>query len=257
MFEKIPDSMKRLTRWVNVKAGSKIPLRSDGAGAASSSASDTWSDFETASKAVGVLYDGIGFVFANDGIVGIDCDAGYDDAGFLSPLAVDLMRACRSYTERSRSGRGIHIYVRGTLPFSGRNNGAGVEIYESKRYFIVTGDRLIFSELTENQAGIDYILDKYFPDARSEAIRGMGGRRIYTPEYIRDDRGAIVCRYPTILPGMRNISLTSLAGALHNQGYPPQEIEAELSKANAEACKPPLPAAEVRAIVSSVTRYKR
>ena len=65
------------------------------------------------------IYDGIGYVFNSDGLIGIDLDAGFDD-GFLSPLAADIISHCESYTEKSISGRGVHILVRGSLPFKGK-----------------------------------------------------------------------------------------------------------------------------------------
>ena len=47
---------------------------------ASSVNPETWCDFETAQKAVSDgIYDHIGFVFNNNGIVGIDIDCGFDE----------------------------------------------------------------------------------------------------------------------------------------------------------------------------------
>ena len=63
--------------------------------------------------------------------------------------------------------------------------------------------------------------------------------------------------YPEIAPGSRNLSLTSLAGQMHNQGYGKAEIFKELLYANSVACKPPLDRSEVELIVNSVTKYRR
>lgn len=67
----------------------------------------------------------------------------------MNPLASDIISHCGSYTEKSRSGRGVHILLKGSLPFKGRNNRAGVEIYRSGRYFIMTGKVIIYSEIIE------------------------------------------------------------------------------------------------------------
>lgn len=92
---------------------------------ASSVLPDTWSTYEEAKAAVEKgTYDYLGFVFNNNGIVGIDIDCGYDEDGFLSEVSIDIMRACRSYTEQSRSGRGIHIYLKGT-PVQGKKQSCG------------------------------------------------------------------------------------------------------------------------------------
>lgn len=255
----IPDELIALPRWVCAWRNSKVPMQAKVRKAASSSDPSTWCDFETAVDAVNRgLYDYLGFVFAGDGIVGIDIDCGFDN-GLLSPLSVDCMRATRSFTEKSRSGRGIHIYVKGTLPFKGKNNGAGVEIYSTNRYFIFTGKKLIYETLVENQPGIDYIVDKYFAFVEKDTDNTSCNGRVYTPIYTNVENGKVSLRpsFPPINPGMRNISLTSYGGQLRTQGYDNEYIYKELLRCNAEACKPPLPVSEVQAITESVIKYRR
>ena len=126
-YERIPEELRSLKRWVCVWEDSKVPMKSWENEAASSTNPDTWSDFETALESYNKgFYDYCGFVFAGDGYVGIDIDAGVDEDGFMTPLAADIVSKCQSYTERSRSGRGFHILLRGDLPFKGKNNLAGV-----------------------------------------------------------------------------------------------------------------------------------
>ena len=103
------------------------------------------------------IYDGIGYVFNDDGLIGIDIDDGFAD-GLLHQLASDIISHCQSYTEKSRSGRGVHILLKGNLPFKGRNNRNGVEIYRSSRYFIMTGNVLLYSEIIENQEAVDDVI---------------------------------------------------------------------------------------------------
>ena len=256
----IPQEMRELKQWVVARNGSKVPFRADRYGAASSSDPSTWSDFETAVKTVEKgKADYLGFVFTG-GIVGIDIDAGFTESGLLNELSVDCMRACQSFTERSRSGRGIHIYVRGELPFKGKNNGSGVEIYQQGRYFIVTGEKLVYGDLRANQEGIDYIIGKYFADCVREAKSGRVGEPIYRPQFCVPADGAIALRktvYPPIPQGMRNMSLTSLAGQLHTAGCSEEIMRSEVLRCNEEACKPPLPLDEVESIIQSVRRYNR
>lgn len=258
-YEKIPRELREDNAWVNVWNQTKIPMQPHARKGASSTNPDTWGTFAEASENVRLgAYDGIGYVFHDNGIIGIDCDIGFDSDGFFSETAVKLMRACRSYTEVSRSGRGIHIYVRGDLPFKGKNNRAGVEIYKTSRFFIVTGKQVLYKDIIENQAGIDSVLEEFFQDTAPES-EDCTGPRIYSPEYREPEDGKIKLRprYPKVTPGGRNLSLASLAGQLHTIGYSVAQIEAELQRANAEACDPPLPASEVRMIVKSITRYRR
>lgn len=259
-YHNLPPEITSLPQWVCVWNGSKIPMKANERKGASSVNPETWCPFEVAEKAVSDgLYDNLGFVFNDNGIVGIDIDCGYDDDGFLSDISVDIMRACRSYTERSRSGRGVHILLKGNLPFKGKNNGEGVEIYKSCRYFIVTGDKLIYDNIIENQEAIDYIVEKYFPDVQKDNDFPGNTQRIYSPIYTKPENGKICLRpqYPPIPNGMRNISLTSLAGQLHNHGYGKKEIYQELLYVNKVACSPPLPINELQIIVNSVSKYRR
>lgn len=116
-YANLPPDITALPQWVCVWNGSKIPMKANERKGASSVNPETWCDFETAQKAVSDgIYDHIGFVFNNNGIVGIDIDCGFDEDGFLSETSIDIMRACRSYTEKSRSGRGVHILLKGDLP---------------------------------------------------------------------------------------------------------------------------------------------
>ena len=124
----------------------------------------------------------------------------------------------------------------------------------------MTGKVLIFPEIIENQKAIDYVVEKYFP----EAERKSGGKsslvqKIYSPVFRKPEKGKVFVRpeYPEIISGGRNLSLTSLAGAMHNTGYSKQEIYKELCYVNQWACKPPLPDRELRTICDSVTRYRR
>lgn len=258
-YENLPPELKEERAWVNVWNNSKIPMQSSIRKAASSTLPDTWSSFEIAEKAILCgTYDGLGYVFHDTDLIGIDIDNGFDD-GFLSPLAIDIINKCQSYTEKSRSGRGVHILLKGTLPFKGRNNRNGVEIYKSSRYFIMTGNVLIYSKIIENQEAIDYVVSKYFPELPKDNADRSLPQRIYSPIYHKPENGKISLKpeYPPITTGSRNLSLTSLAGQMHNQGYPKGEIYKELLYANSVACKPPLDRSEVELIVNSVTRYRR
>ena len=255
----IPEFLKHLRQWVCTRGDSKVPMKSYEDGAASSTNDETWSSFQMARTSVENGYnDYVGFVFNDNGIVGIDIDDGYDEDGFMSELAADIIGMCGSYTEKSKSGRGFHILLYGDLPFKGKNNLKGVEIYKASRFFIMTGDTLIYRDMVENQEAIDYILEKYFPEVREgESNRGVGNR-IYTPIWVKTE-GKIGLRpeYPPIPDGTRNISLTSVAGQWHNLGYGRDEIYRELLYVNSVACKPPLDTYEIQCIANSVTRYKR
>lgn len=258
MYETIPPRLQTERAWVNVWNGSKVPMQPMIPKAASPTHPETWGDFQTAAENVLCdIYDGIGYVFHDAGVVGIDIDAGKDEYGLLSPLARDIIGTCKSYTETSRSGRGFHVLLIGDLPFRGRNNGNGVEIYRDGRYFIMTGNSLIYHEMIENQAAIDYVVEKYFSDVIPTNDGTTGS--FYEPTYLPPVDGKIRVRpyYPPIPEGSRHVSLLSVAGALHNRGYSPDQIRRELLTVNRTACESPVGEGEIENIVKSLKKWGR
>ena len=260
-YNNIPEELKRLNQWVCADANSKVPMQANRPYAASSTNPDTWASFEDALWAVEHgYYDYLGFVFNNNGIIGIDIDAGYDEDGNLTDLAYDILNMTQSYTERSRSGRGFHIFLKGELPFKGKNNLAGVEIYKTARFFIMTGDSVNPFGIIHDQSAIDYVLQTYFLEYTRESKSTAVTPRIYSPEWDHvkgSKRVKTRPHYPVIPDGCRNICLTSLAGMMHSIGYSKGQIYQELQYANAVACTPPLLDSELRCICNSVTRYRR
>lgn len=112
--------------------------------AARSNDPTTWRSFEEALSHV-AAYDGLGIMFA-DGLFGVDLDGCGQAveaylAGARGGLVADFVEGLDSYTERSPSGNGLHILCLGRLPAGGRRRGQ-VEMYDSGRFFTVTGDVL-------------------------------------------------------------------------------------------------------------------
>ena len=271
-YDNIPQELRVLKQWVCANENSKVPMQATCDRPASSTNPATWASFEDAVWAVeNGYYDYIGFVFNDNGIVGIDIDdvlVPSDIPDLLSlvdldtnasDLALDIAGKCRSYTEMSKSGTGLHIFVKGDIPFKGKNNLAGVEMYKTARFFIMTGDVIVFNTLVANQPALDIIVEKYFPETRERKTTTVTPR-IYNPEWDSpkgSKRVRIRPNYPVIPDGCRNICLTSLAGMMHSIGYTKGQIYRELQYANNTACKPPLLDGELRTICNSVTRYQR
>jgi hypothetical protein len=133
--------LKALPQWVGYTA-QKVPMNPHTGRAASSTDPATWA---TAAEAWAARkrhsWAGIGYVFTIEaGVIGVDLDDCYDADGKLSDTAAQVVSCLDSYTERSPSGRGLHILARGTIPHSVKQ--AGFEMYNEARYFTVTGNRL-------------------------------------------------------------------------------------------------------------------
>ena len=100
-----------------------------------------------------ILGCGIGFMFGvpgkPSGIAGIDLDYCFNEDGTLKDYAIEIVRLMDSYTEYSPSKKGLHILFTLTKSLheldasfnTGKKNTAlGIEIYDSGRYFTVTGN---------------------------------------------------------------------------------------------------------------------
>lgn len=147
--ERIPKVLLDAPNWVCWDP-SKAPRCARG-GAASSTDSNTWADFSTALAAANTdtHLAGVGYVFtARTRIIGVDLDDVRDPVtqGLL-PWAHELVKTLDTYTERSPSGNGLHMFVCGELPANWRKqhavkDGGKIECYTQGRYFTVTGDAL-------------------------------------------------------------------------------------------------------------------
>lgn len=256
----IPLELQKLNRWVCALNDRKVPMKAFGFEAASSTDPSTWATYEEAREMVDKgVYDYVGYVFADDGYVGIDIDDAIDEDGLPTPIATDIISHTRSYTELSKSGTGYHIILKGELPFKGKNNLQGVEIYKTQRYFIMTGNTLKFTEIIENQEGIEYVTKKYFKDEISNNNELSTFDRIYEPVWRWGSKNKVPIRprYPQIHEGSRNVSLLSLGGQLLSQGYSPKQVRQELRWVNSKYCDKPLDNRELESICKSVLRYTR
>lgn len=165
---RLPEELKQLPQWV-VAGASKAPLSVDAHGKLFNTSvlkPGEWLTFETAFK---VAYENqslethhsqngkavtqtgldIGFILNDaDPFTCIDLDV--KDAVtnpdephlWVTPDDYDkyteIYKTFGSYTERSRSGKGLHIWIRGDIGSGFRRD--GVEVYSKERFIICTGD---------------------------------------------------------------------------------------------------------------------
>lgn len=182
MYENIPQTLKNLPNWICWKAipqprpddpqhFGKIPIDPKTGGSAQSNNPDTWTDFDTALKA-SENFSGIGFMFGNSPFFGVDIDGIEPDIReFLDGgdgIVSEFIHALQSYAELSPSGKGIHIICRGELPKGARRRG-NVEMYDSGRFFTVTGNSIGgYPGIKDCTEAIKPLHEKYLGGARSE-----------------------------------------------------------------------------------------
>lgn len=172
----IPSMLKDHKKWVcwkkeKVKGRiTKVPYNPQNGKKAKSTDAQTWSSYEEAVEAKG--YDGIGYVFNGDGIFGIDIDHCITSDNKIEKDAALLIEKLKSYTEKSPSGEGIHIYgICYTKNLEGRRQGK-YEMYFTSRYFTVTGRAIQFSDQIRDLTDeMDYILENYFPKKKTSKTR--------------------------------------------------------------------------------------
>ncbi len=164
----IPAELRALNQWVLWRylerdgKMTKIPLTFTGH-AASVIDPSTWCSFEQA-IAVCAGYNGIGFVLHHtDPFTIIDLDNKPEHSCTPEQLErhTKIFQAFDSYTERSVSGTGVHIIVRGRIP-SGvhRDN---VEAYSTGRFMVCTGDILRNTPIADCQQLLDILYGEMKP----------------------------------------------------------------------------------------------
>ncbi|UDF60322.1 putative primase/helicase [Pseudomonas phage Kopi] len=145
-FNNIPHEMRIYSQWVvwryedtDSKKPTKVPYSAKTGHLASVTDPNTWAGFDECVNAMSSgWYAGIGFVLTeNDPYSFIDLDDTKGDQTALD-RQIKIFNEFNSYAERSPSGSGLHIIVKGAIP-SGRRR-SFIEVYSSLRYMTMTGD---------------------------------------------------------------------------------------------------------------------
>ena len=175
----IPQELKKARQWAIWKRADakKNPCNLDGTWM-------TWSNennkltFEEVSRYPLVET----FITLESGIIGVDIDGCIDSNGEIHPIVKSWL--CRTYAEKSPSGTGIKMWIRGSIPNNKSftdpkdSNGdatvipwgdpkghTGIEVYADKRPFTVTGNIIdgCPSEINEVPEVLHDILVRFGP----------------------------------------------------------------------------------------------
>jgi len=217
-WNRIPQELRDTPQWC-ISAPDKAPYRVDGT-MAKVDDFDTWGEFGVvAETAVRWGSAGVGFVLsASDQFCCIDLDV--KDTTSPEELAryEKIVRAFGSYTERSRSGKGFHIWVKGKVGPGARRE--GVEIYSQERFIICTGNVYLDRPIVAN----DEMLQQLYAEIR--AAQQDSGVELQEVDATEDDATV----YKRALEASNGAKFAELWGG-HWQGkreYPSQS-EADLS----------------------------
>lgn len=239
ILNQFPDEMIKLPQWVLWKLitrgekTTKVPYQPNGI-AASSTNSATWSTFSSVMNTYvrNPNINGVGFVFsADDPYVGIDLDKCRDPkTGTVDSWASAILDRIDTYKELSPSGTGFHLIGKGKMPSKGRKKGQ-VEIYDSGRYFTVTGSRFNKSVAAAEgiQSELDLLYQQYFSEpskAAASSRKSKASPPTKPPSIIPVDDQSVVTHLLTLPEAGAFKALNS--GNWETLGYPSQS-EADLA----------------------------
>ncbi|TPW22026.1 MAG: hypothetical protein FD126_86 [Elusimicrobia bacterium] len=179
-------------------------------------------------------------------LIALDPDTREDEEGLARLLAARGLRAWRQ-----RTGKGGHFILRQPEPGTIRNS-VKVE-FERVRFDIrgVGGQIVVWPSVHVSGTPYQWIVAPWdIP---------RGDLSILPEEFLLStskNASRQTIPVPHAIPeGGRNSTLTSLAGTMRKRGMTEDAILAALMAENLAKCAPPLDEAEVRAIVSSISRY--
>ncbi|MCK9327766.1 MAG: hypothetical protein M0P69_19885 [Bacteroidales bacterium] len=153
-FDAVPPAMKAARRWCVWKKEerdgktTKAPYSARVKGfKASSTNPATWATYEEATAALETgEYSGLGFMLGKEGdktFVGLDIDhCRNPETGEFDDGILEIVHGFGTYAEISPSGTGVHAIGYGEKPAGSRCRKGTVEIYETGRFFTVTGDHI-------------------------------------------------------------------------------------------------------------------
>lgn len=144
-IQNIPQELRKLNQWafsdISLKPPfNKIPRNSITRKAAKSNDSTTWSSFADCAKICENPNYRVGFMLSKqDSYCVIDLDVKADTPEQQIKYFEAVVARFNSYTERSTSGRGFHIWLKDAHNEPGVRCGHE-ELYTQERYIICTGD---------------------------------------------------------------------------------------------------------------------
>lgn len=197
-FENIPNELRQLSQWcvwryedVGARKPTKVPYGKDNKHVDVTN-SASWITFN---EACGIYnngdYSGVGFVFSgHDPYAFIDLDDpsvlmdGTPNPNYQSDLAsqIKIFREFDSYSERSPSGKGLHVIIKGEV-VAGRRR-SFIEVYSSNRYATFTGDIYSDRPIINQQEKLSLLWNQMGGGNAATYIYGGDQREKNTDDYI-------------------------------------------------------------------------
>jgi hypothetical protein len=195
-YDAVPAALKAIPQWVTwlLEDGArKVPYNPRTGKRASSTNAQTWTDFDTATRAAQARkHTGVGFVFTpDDPYTGIDLDDCIE-GDTIAPWAQDIVTTMQSYAEISPSGTGIKIWVEGKLPQNIKTQ--TIELYSFGRYFTVTGQHLASTPTSIRvvNGALEQLADSVRPPVEEVEQHPILSARVTDSAYLRQWADGVV-----------------------------------------------------------------
>ena len=220
----VPDEMKARKNWVAVKTWksaekdklSKRPIDCNTGNYAESDNPETWTTFDKALEYVRE-HGGTTVAYALDGkdkVSCVDIDRCFDENGELSETAKEaLKKSGATYTERSVSGNGLHIFGKTDgMDLRTFSKGGDLEFYQKEQFIAMTGDgaktkdlvnfdtcgmkpyleskcekRIEWKGVCKGENGLSSMSDKDVVEKAREAKNGDKFKRLYAGEDLQNN----------------------------------------------------------------------
>ncbi|MGF6315329.1 AAA family ATPase [Pseudomonas frederiksbergensis] len=161
---------------------------------ASSTKPETWSDFDAACRAAAEKGLHIGYMLhEKDPFTCIDMDVKDDTPQEHIDRFHEIIKSADSYTERSRSGKGFHVWIEGKVGKGRRRD--GVEVYSQERFIICTGDVLVDKPITEKFELLEILIAEMSQGSQPEAdlyALGDDSEAAYVARQAMDEEGCFL-----------------------------------------------------------------
>lgn len=171
-FNKIPQELKSRRQWA-LSGDNKAPLSTNGSSVFNISVTDTTYllTFEEAKYYSELHKLNFGYVLSKDDpYTCIDLDVVNEESQTRKQQPIDpskwttqehfdrywkIVQDLKSYTEFSKYGKGLHVWVKGNIGSGMRRD--GIEVYSQERYMICTGNTLVNLPIAEAQIFLDHM----------------------------------------------------------------------------------------------------
>ena len=178
-YEHIPPELKSRPNWC-IAGPDKNPYKMTASGVymASNQKPEDWTTFEKAIEGmVATNAPAIGFCLrAGEDITCIDLDVKDKDNAPDKPHLwttpeqmqrfIKIVEVFDTYTERSSSGKGVHLWLYGTVGAGAKRD--GVEVYSQERFIVCTGDVYINKPLARRDEYLEMLVTEIRASARPE-----------------------------------------------------------------------------------------